>query len=80
MTGCAIGHLFQEEKQEYKAGDSKVVDGRTYRLKATTYTMRRYFSHEGPGWDTRRGVLEEYGVREPSELPNEPYCVWEEVG
>ena len=61
----------------------KTIDGKKYRRVFSGYTIQQYFSHEteemgpGPGWDMRRDVLEKYGVREPSELPNEPYYHWE---
>lgn len=38
-----------------------------------------YYSHStpekgpGPGWDSKRAILEKYGVDEPSQLPDEPY-------
>lgn len=46
-----------------KEGDTKVVDGVTYRYVNSGYTIREYFSHEskkgpGPGWDSRFGLLD----------------------
>lgn len=64
-------------------GEIKIVDGKKYRRVDSGYTLRQYFSHEsiekgpGPGWDFRRDILEEHGVNEPSELPDEPYYQWE---
>ncbi|MFA6252706.1 MAG: hypothetical protein WCV69_00330 [Patescibacteria group bacterium] len=63
----------------------KIIDGKIYREIDSGYTIREYFSHEtsskgpGPGWDTRWDTLRQYGVYEPSELPNEPYIELVEI-
>lgn len=36
------------------------------------YTVREFYSHGGPGWDYRWPVMEDYGVTEPSQLPDTP--------
>jgi hypothetical protein len=54
-------------------------DGKKYRVKDSGYTIREYFSHEGPGWDTRWGTLVKYGVSAPEDLPEVPYYSLEEV-
>ncbi|MBU1180189.1 hypothetical protein KJ885_04555, partial [Patescibacteria group bacterium] len=65
--------------------ETKIVDGKKYRKVFSGYTLRQYFSHStpekgpGPGWDTKRRMLEKYNVDEPSELPDEPFYVWEPV-
>jgi hypothetical protein len=66
-------------------GKEKIVDGILYRKVNTGYTLRQYFSHStpemgpGPGWDARQKILEQYGVDDPSALPDEPYYIWEEI-
>ena len=63
-------------------GEIKIFEGKKYRKVDSGYTVRQFYSHEtlekgpGPGWDFRWGVLERYGVDEPSELPDEPYYNW----
>ena len=69
----------------------KVVDGVKYKKVNTGYSLREYYSltapdptnpddmRPGPGWDSRWRVLEEYGVDDPSELPNDPHTIWERV-
>lgn len=70
---------FNEDNQE------KIINGIKYRKIFTGYTIRQYFSHEtpekgpGPGWDSRWKIFEEYNVMEASDLPEEPYYIWEEV-
>lgn len=65
--------------------EERIVDGVKYRKVFSGYTVRQYFSHStpekgpGPGWDTRRETLEKYHTNESSELPYEPYYIWEEV-
>lgn len=65
--------------------EEKIVDGRKYRKVFSGYTIRQFFSHTtpekgpGPGWDTRWELLKKYNITEPSQLPDEPYYVWEEV-
>lgn len=66
-------------------GDLVMFRGRLHRaIKIDTgYTMRQYYSHEteekgpGPGWDYRQRILDQFGVKDPSELPDEPYSVIE---
>ena len=68
-------------KDELKHGDLVRRDNKLFRvhIEDTGYTMRQFFSHSteemgpGPGWDGRWSVLEEYGVTNPSDLPDEPY-------
>ncbi len=63
----------------------KIIDGKKYRKIDSGYTIREYFSHEtpskgpGPGWDTRWDVLRQYGVYDPSELPDDPYIELVEI-
>lgn len=70
---------FNEENQE------RIIDGVKYCKVFTGYTIRQYFSHStpekgpGPGWDSRWKMLEKYNINETSNLPEEPYYVWEEV-
>ncbi len=50
-------------------GDTKVVDGVTYRYVNSGLTVRQWFSHHtekgpGPGWDLRRRLLDdEYAMK-----------------
>lgn len=53
------------------------IDGQMYRRRESGYTIREWYSHSGPGWDTRWRVLEEHGVNDPSELPDDPHVHWE---
>ncbi|MCA9357423.1 hypothetical protein H6784_03290 [Candidatus Nomurabacteria bacterium] len=75
-----------------KIGDLKVVEGVTYEYVDSGYTLRSYYSHDGPGWDTKHHLanneysLKKFGrtftVREafdPQLLPETPYLVWKEV-
>lgn len=61
----------------------KIICGKIYRRADSGYTIRQYFSYNtiekgpGPGWDRRWKVLEKYGVDNPADLPDEPYCDWE---
>ena len=63
----------------------RIIEGRPHRKIDTGYTVRQYFSHStpekgpGPGWDTRWKILEQYGVEDPSQLPDEPHYIWEPV-
>jgi hypothetical protein len=34
---------------------------------------KKYYSHDGPGWDYRFGYLEDVGKENLSELSDEPY-------
>ncbi|MDO8584506.1 MAG: hypothetical protein Q7R85_00065 [bacterium] len=75
----------ENEPKFEQEGETKIVEGITYRKVFSGYTLRQFYSHEtpekgpGPGWDTRWGILEKYNVRHPSELPDEPYYQWEPV-
>lgn len=72
-------------RDQLEEGDLVRDDGRLYRVvkRDTGYTVREYYSHStpergpGPGWDFRWPVLETYGVKEPSELPDQPHYVLE---
>jgi len=62
----------------------KIIDGQKYQKVFSGYTLREYFSHDsekgpGPGWDFRQEILEKYQVSDPSELPDEPYYIWEQI-
>ncbi|MBI2405236.1 hypothetical protein HYV22_03610 [Candidatus Gottesmanbacteria bacterium] len=73
----------------------KIIDGKKYRKVFSGYTVRQFYSHEGPGWDlfqiqsTREELAKEYGIElkdlkdrlmfEPKDLPDEPYYQWELV-
>lgn len=65
--------------------DTKIVDGIKYIRVWSGFTIRQFYSHHtdemgsGPGWDFKEKILEKYGVNDPSELPDEPYYIWEEV-
>lgn len=54
-----------ESNNKPKEGDTKVVDGVTYRFQKSPYTLRQYYSHDtkemgpGPGWDFRNFLLSE---------------------
>lgn len=73
------------EKEPQLSQEEKIIDGVKYYRVDTGYTLRQYYSHStpekgpGPGWDSRWRVLKEHGVKEPSELPDEPYYIWEKV-
>lgn len=36
-------------------------------------TERRYWSHSGPGWDTRWGYLKDWGLDDIAQLSDDPY-------
>ncbi len=55
----------------------KIIDGKKYKKVPSGYSVRKFYSHEGPGWDYRFKVLEKYGVDEPEDLPDEPHYNWE---
>ena len=69
-------------QEPHEEVERKEVDGVVYERVPSGYTIREYFSHEteekgpGPGWDSRRSVLEKYNVTEPSDLPDEPHYNW----
>lgn len=75
----------ERERPSGQESEERVVEGRRYRRTPSGYTLRQYFSHTtpekgpGPGWDTRWAMLEKHGVNEPSELPDQPHYIWEEV-
>jgi len=61
-------------------GDTVEKEGELFKgvIEDTGYTLREYFSHSsdkgpGRGWDFRSSVLKKYGVKNPSELPDDPY-------
>ena len=60
-------------------GETVIINGERYQKEDAGYTIRQYFSHStpekgpGPGWDGRWSTLKEYGVKEASDLPDEPY-------
>lgn len=68
---------FEQPNQipEWK-GEVRVIDGEKYRLHYTGYTERGYYSHPGPGWDSRFGYLKDKGKQDPSELSDEPFYNW----
>lgn len=80
-----MGSNMEKEPKFIQESEEKIVDGVTYRKVDTGYTLRQYYSHNtpekgpGPGWDTRWRILDTYSVENPSELPDEPYYMWEEV-
>lgn len=49
------------------------IDGLSYRRVPSGYTIREFYSHSGPGWDFRHKALEECGVKDPKDLPDEPH-------
>lgn len=73
------------ENENAVAEEIKSIDGEEFRKVPTGYTIREFFSRStpekgaGPGWDFRWKILEQYGVNEPSELPNEPYYQWQPI-
>lgn len=75
----------KEQPEQPIEGEIREIDGEKYRWTNTGYTLRQYFSHStpekgpGPGWDTRLPTLEKYGVKDPKDLPDEPYFRWELV-
>ena len=94
----------QETKESAVAlpqfGDKKFIDGTLYEYVDTGYTLREYFAHStsrkgpGPGWDTRKILLDDAWAMErfgrtfseeevwntgSVELPDLPYGQWEEV-
>jgi len=56
----------------------KLVDGERYRKFDTGYTIAEYYNHPGPGWDFRWPVMEQYGVWDPLELPDDKCYYWYE--
>ena len=67
----------QNIKPEQAPEEIRIIEGKKYRKVDNGYTIRQYFSHEGPGWDTRYSMLSQYGVDDSSELPDELYYSWE---
>ena len=67
----------ETEKNQGDSPEEKIIDGKKYRKVDSGYSIREYFSHSGPGWDTRKQMLEKYGVEEPFKLPDETYFIWE---
>jgi len=67
------------EQPQNNEEEIREIDGKKYRRIDTGYTLRNFFSHEGPGWDTRWSVLQQYGVVDPSELPDTPFYKWDEI-
>ena len=74
---------FNPEMPASAEEEIKIIDGQKYRKVASGYTIREYYSHQtetkgpGPGWDYKQKVLQEYGVDEPSQLPDDPHYAWE---
>ena len=69
----------KNNQQEQAPEEIKIIDGKKYKKVDSGYTMRQYFSHDGPGWDTRYSLLSQYEVDDPSKLPDEPFYSWELV-
>jgi hypothetical protein len=73
------------EAQRKELDEYKIIDGVKYRKVDTGYTIREFYSHStpekgpGPGWDSKMHAFKKYGVDDVSELPNDPYLIWEEV-
>ena len=82
----AIENNMENEPRSGEQPEIKIIEGREYRKVYSGYSVRQYYSHEtpekgpGPGWDFRSAALEKYNVKDVSELPDEPYYSWEEVG
>lgn len=66
--------------------EMRIIDNIPHRKVDSGYTIRQWFSHSteergpGPGWDNRISGLESIGIdpfTKPSELPDEPYYLWE---
>lgn len=59
------------------------IEGKKYRKIPSGYTVREYYSHHtdrmgpGPGWDYKQRALTEYGVDEPSQLPDDLHYNYE---
>ncbi len=72
-------------RDQLNEGDVVRHEGRLHRVVRhdTGYTLREYFSHSTPekgprpGWDSRRRILEQFGVDNPSDLPDESYTTLE---
>jgi hypothetical protein len=73
-------------------GEIRVIDGKEFRAVKTRWTMRQYYSHDGPGWDFRKELLDNglslqkfgrtFSIDEafsPSVLPNTPMFDWKPV-
>jgi len=74
-------------------GEIRIMDGKEYRAVKLPWTIREYYSHDGPGWDFKVSLykdkersLKEYGrtfsIEEafsPSTLPETPMFSWEPV-
>ncbi len=67
------------EKAGSKEDQIKIVDGKGYRRVPSGYTVREFYSHDGPGWDFRQTALEGYGVDDPNDLPDDEHFSWEAV-
>jgi len=63
----------QHEQPSHIQDDIEIMDGKRYRKIPSGYTLRQYYSHAGPGWDTRWPILTKYGVNEPEDLPDEQH-------
>jgi len=67
----------QPSKEPHWVDDFKEVDGVRYQKYDTGYTVYEYYNHPGPGWDFRWSVMQEYGVSQPEDLPDDkPFYRW----
>ena len=71
-----------EKLQEAYMIDAGVVNcrGTLYKKhQVADWTLRNYYSHDGPGWDFRFPVLEHFKINDPSALPDTPLYYWKEI-
>ena len=75
-----------------KNKDIVEINGKKYLRVLSGYTIRAYFSHDGPGWDHRfmladpEYTLKKFGktftddeIFHPETLPEEPYYRFDEI-
>jgi hypothetical protein len=65
-----------EKERGPESGEVRIIDGVLRKKVFSGYTLREYYSHDGPGWDYRWEVLKKYGLTDAARLPDEPYYEW----
>lgn len=81
-----------EAEMPPKEGDRRVIDGIEHVYEKLPWTLRQYFSHDGPGWDFKERLTDsEWAMKKfgrtftekeafnPAVLPELPMYGWKPV-
>jgi len=58
-------------------GEIRIESGNNFIYRNTGYTVKEFFSQDGPGWIRHANELKARGLLIISELPDDPYMIWE---